>query len=201
MSLLTLKDICLENENELVNLNCDIMEKNFYVFYSNNDKTLDDFFDVLVYPEKIKFGEIKYHNLNIKNFDKNAYRKSIISVISSSNNFIDYLSPIEFLNLFSIKDKNITEILNVLKFPLDSYNSKISNLNREQTNRLTLAKLLLKKSEIIIIDRFFDDVLNNNNESELLDEIVKTIYFSNIAVIFLSKISAWDNDIFKVFNI
>lgn len=201
MTLLTLKEICLENKNGIINLDYCIEPNQYYVFYSNDKKILNQLASALIYPEEIKLGKIKYHSMNICTFNSDEYRKSIISVIDNSNNFIDYLSSVEFLSLFSNENTNVLGILKSLKFPLENYNSKISKLDQKCIDCLIIAKMFLKKSEIIIIDRFIDYMENEDQKRIFINKIIEISSVNNIAVIILSTISSWNNDIFNILYI
>lgn len=193
------ENLCIRNKDSIITLNYKFLPGNCYIIHSDDQEALNNISKFLIYPESIRYGKIKFYNLDMKNYDPDNYRKYILSTVFDVNNLIDCLSSFDFLNLFTKKEEESLKALFFLEFPENKINIKISKLSLEEKRKVVFAKLLVRQTSINLLNFFFD----NLDEKERLIYIDKLFQFNlsedNIIII-LSNCSKWDTNNFTILN-
>lgn len=113
-------------------------------------------------------GEILYKGENISKIGLAKYRKHYVSFIFQSYNLIDYMNPIENVNLTS-KKKALT-VLEQVGLTGDETKRNVLKLSGGQQQRVAIARSLASDAEILLADE-----PTGNLDEETAEEIMNLL--------------------------
>lgn len=113
-------------------------------------------------------GEILYNGENISKIGLAKYRKHYVSFIFQSYNLIDYMNPIENVNLTS-KKKALT-VLEQVGLTGDETKRNVLKLSGGQQQRVAIARSLASDAEILLADE-----PTGNLDEETAEEIMNLL--------------------------
>ncbi|VEU59359.1 ATP-binding cassette domain-containing protein [Mesomycoplasma neurolyticum] len=191
-----------DNEKLLYDLNLEIKENEFIAVIGSSGSGKTSFFNLIINELKILSGNIFFNNKNYFDFNKKEIKsfKQSVGYLNQKPNLLyeeDVYHNIKkfynlqtnnFFKLFNIiTQKDFDFIKGILKQFLieDFIFTPVSNLSGGQQQRVEIAKLLIKKSQIILADEPTTGLDYKTSETVLkslktLSQLQKTITLVNI---------------------
>ncbi|NQK93557.1 hypothetical protein HO498_04535 [Streptococcus suis] len=200
METLTIKNVPLLDEGSIINLSYTFSSNNTYIIYSKHVQTIRSLSNIIFYCEDDLVGDLYYCGIDLRGFDKTTYRKCIISKVGNDYEYLNYLTALEYLKLYSLQEDKISYYLRYFSFPIDKIDKQLKDLADDEKLIIELAKPYIKGSQIILFDLFFD-----NLQPEIKYTYLKKIKYLNkslgITQIIFSNIDDWNNDEFFIIKL
>lgn len=200
MKTLTIKNMPLLDEGNIIDFSYTFSNNDIHIVYSKHAQTLKSLSNIIFYCKRDLVGDIYYCGIDLRDFDKTTYRKSIISKVENNYEYLNYFTTLEYLKLYSLQKEKISYYLRYFGFPSDKLDKQLRDLTDDEKLIIELAKPYIKGSQIILFDLFFDAL-----EDKAKCTYLKKIKFLNkslgITQIILSSLNDWDSDEFLIIKL
>ena len=186
-----------EDKVLFTNLNLDIKDGEFVIFSGPSGCGKTTLLNMIGAIEKIDSGEILVDGLDIsKRKNQVQYFRNKIGFLFQNFALVDNRTVAENLNMVRKDSKNDITIEAVLEIVglKDKVNKKVYTLSGGEQQRVTLARLVLKKSDVILADEPTGSLDKKNAETVL--DILKHLNKQGKTVILVTH----DEDIKKQGN-
>lgn len=168
MSILELKNINYSyknGKNVLKNININFESGKFYAILGVSGAGKSTLLSLLAGLDEPNKGQVLFKEVDIKEKGYEHHRRNNISLVFQNYNLIDYLTPLENIQIVNPKaDKSQLEALGLKE---DEISRNVLQLSGGQQQRVAIARALVANSPIILADE-----PTGNLDSDTADEIV-----------------------------
>ena len=173
MSILALNKVNYSYTNGkkiLNNISMEFEKGKFYTILGVSGSGKTTLLSLLAGLDEPQSGKILYNNQDIREKGYENHRKNNVSLIFQNYNLIDYMTPLE--NLEIVNPKADKTILNELGLKDDEIKRNVLKLSGGQQQRVAIARTLVANSPVILADEPTGN-LDSDTEEEII-EILKT---------------------------
>lgn len=175
------------------NASCSFEQGGFYAVIGKSGSGKTTLLSLAAGLEDCESGNIWFNEENIKNINKDDYRRNTVSVIYQNYNLFPLLTVLENV-LYPLTLKNISkdaanrkasEVLEKVGLDKNYYNRLPSMLSGGEQQRVAIARALASETKVILADEPTGN-LDGDNTRNIIDLLLKLAHEENCCVVVIT---------------
>ncbi|MBK0347919.1 ABC transporter ATP-binding protein [Aerococcaceae bacterium zg-ZJ1578] len=185
MSIIQLKNVSYvykesERTRVLSDVSCAFERGKFYAIVGESGSGKTTLLSLLAGLDEPTEGQIIFEDKDIKEIGYTYYRKNDITIVFQNYNLLDYLTPLENIQL--VKQEADKSILLNLGLKEEQINRNVLHLSGGQQQRVAIARALVSGAPLVLADEPTGN-LDENTSDDIIQLLKATAHQENKCVI------------------